>query len=273
MDTAVEQLLRELAPQVLGATMRRYGDFAAAEDAVQDAIIAAASQWSRHGMPDNPRAWLIQVARNKALDVIRRNASLRRVELRLIQQLDEFQPGPESFDISESGAVQDEQLAMIFACCHSELPQDSRVALTLKAVSGFSVPEIARAFLAEEAAIAQRIVRAKRRIREAGIKMTLQEVALELQARLSRLFLADSAGRRPCHGDEARYALSPDWKDLVLFHEYFDGDNGRGVGACHQTGWTALVARCLEDISRRRAARAGAPHRRETRVDTVNADR
>jgi hypothetical protein len=82
--------------------------------------------------------------------------------------------------------------------------------------------------------------------------LTLQEVALELESRLSRLFLADRGGRRPCHGEEARYATDPHWKDLVLFHEYFDGDNGRGVGASHQTGWTALAVRCLEDIARRR---------------------
>jgi hypothetical protein len=85
-----------------------------------------------------------------------------------------------------------------------------------------------------------------------GTLLTLQEVALELESRLSRLFLADQSGRRPCHGDEARYASDPHWRNLVLFHEYFDGDNGRGVGASHQTGWTALAVRCLEDISRRR---------------------
>jgi hypothetical protein len=85
-----------------------------------------------------------------------------------------------------------------------------------------------------------------------GRMHTLQEVALELESRLSGLFLADQSGRRPCHGDEARYASDPHWKDLVLFHEYFDGDNGRGVGASHQTGWTALAVRCLEDITRRR---------------------
>jgi hypothetical protein len=84
-----------------------------------------------------------------------------------------------------------------------------------------------------------------------GRRLSLQEVALELESRLSALFLADAGGRRPCHGDEARYA-SGHWKDLVLFHEYFDGDNGRGVGASHQTGWTALAVRCLEDIARRR---------------------
>jgi hypothetical protein len=85
-----------------------------------------------------------------------------------------------------------------------------------------------------------------------GTRLTLQEVALELESRLSRLFLADQSGRRPCHGDETRYASDPHWRNLVLFHEYFDGDNGRGVGASHQTGWTALAVRCLEDIARRR---------------------
>ena len=85
-----------------------------------------------------------------------------------------------------------------------------------------------------------------------GIMLTLDEVAAELQSRLSRLFLADAAGRRPCHGGEARYAVDPHWKDLVLFYEYFDGDNGRGVGASHQTGWTALAVPCLEDGIRRR---------------------
>jgi hypothetical protein len=96
-----------------------------------------------------------------------------------------------------------------------------------------------------------------------GSMLTLQKVALELETRLSRLFLADQRGRRPCHGEEARYASDPHWKQLVLFHEYFDGDNGRGVGASHQTGWTALAVRCLEDIARSREAGA-TPSQRES---------
>jgi hypothetical protein len=82
--------------------------------------------------------------------------------------------------------------------------------------------------------------------------LTLQEVALELEARLASLVLRDDRGRRPCHGAEGRYATDPQWKDLVLFYEYFHGDNGRGVGASHQTGWSALVVRCIEDLIRRR---------------------
>jgi hypothetical protein len=85
-----------------------------------------------------------------------------------------------------------------------------------------------------------------------GRMLNLHEVALELELRLARLFLAGPDGRRPCHGAEMRYATDPHWKNLVLFHEYFDGDNGRGVGASHQTGWTALAVRCLEDVIRRR---------------------
>jgi hypothetical protein len=97
-----------------------------------------------------------------------------------------------------------------------------------------------------------------------GRMLTLQEVALELETRLSRLFLADQSGRRPCHGDQPRYASDPHWKQLVLFHEYFDGDNGRGVGASHQTGWTALAVRCLEDIARRRETSATPSGERES---------
>jgi len=87
-----------------------------------------------------------------------------------------------------------------------------------------------------------------------GRVLNLQEVAWELEARLASLFLPDASGRRPCHGDDARFATDPHWKDLVLFHEYFHGDNGRGVGASHQTGWTALVLRCIEDQARQRGA-------------------
>jgi hypothetical protein len=94
-----------------------------------------------------------------------------------------------------------------------------------------------------------------------GRMLTLQQVAMELSARLATIFLADSSGRRPCHGDDPRYATDPHWRELVLFHEYFHGDTGRGLGASHQTGWTALAVRCLEDMVRRRA-REAVPERR-----------
>jgi hypothetical protein len=92
-----------------------------------------------------------------------------------------------------------------------------------------------------------------------GNQMSLRQVALELSSRLSMLFLPDRTGRRPCHGDDPRYATDPAWKDLVLFYEFFHGDTGRGLGASHQTGWTALVTRSLRDVARERAHRATAP--------------
>jgi hypothetical protein len=85
-----------------------------------------------------------------------------------------------------------------------------------------------------------------------GRMLTLGAVATELSSRLSGIFVPDASGRRPCHGDDTRYATDPHWNDLILFHEYFHGDNGRGVGASHQTGWTALVVRCLESVAKSR---------------------
>ena len=83
--------------------------------------------------------------------------------------------------------------------------------------------------------------------------LNLADVSHELSSRLAHLFIADANGRRPCHGDDERFASDPHWKDLVLFHEYFHGDNGRGVGASHQTGWTSLAVRCVEELGRRRS--------------------
>jgi hypothetical protein len=88
-----------------------------------------------------------------------------------------------------------------------------------------------------------------------GVRMNLEQVATELAGRLSSIFLPGADGKRPCHGDESRYAKDPNFKELVLFHEYFHGENGSGVGASHQTGWTALVARCLEALAKSRSAR------------------
>lgn len=89
--------------------------------------------------------------------------------------------------------------------------------------------------------------------RGSGVSMNLKEVALEIERRLASTFLADRDGRRPCHGDNLRYRTDPHFKDLVLFHEYFSGDTGRGFGASHQTGWTTLALRCIEDLARRRS--------------------
>ncbi len=156
--TAVEGLLRELAPQVLGALMRRYDDFQAAEDAVQEALVAAASQWPERGVPENPRAWLIQVASRRMVDQLRSEGARRRRE-ELAATLE-----PEGVETVDA----DDTLLLLFLCCHPALSSTSAIALTLRAVGGLTTREIGAAFLVPEATMAQRISRAKRSIEEAG---------------------------------------------------------------------------------------------------------
>ena len=163
LDAAAEQLLRDLAPQVLGATIRRYGDFTAAEDAVQEALIAAASQWPRDGIPDNPRGWLIQVASRRMTDHIRSESARRSRETEVAQQIDVLLPAV------EHDAEQDDTLVLLFMCCHEALTSSSAIALTLRAVGGLTTAEIARAFLVPEATMAQRISRAKSTIKTSGV--------------------------------------------------------------------------------------------------------
>jgi RNA polymerase sigma factor (sigma-70 family) len=164
---AIEHLLRELAPQVLGATMRRYRDFAVAEDAVQEALIAAATQWPRQGMPDSPRGWLIQVAARRMTDHIRSETARRQREHDAAQQIGELEPAV------EHDAGQDDTLILLFMCCHEALTSSSAIALTLRAVGGLTTAEIARAYFVPEATMAQRISRAKSTIKASGIPFRL----------------------------------------------------------------------------------------------------
>src|SRR5262245_53409905 len=171
----VEHLFRHQAGEMLATLTHIFGleNLDLAEEVVQEALLQALRQWPFQGIPDNPRAWLVRAARNKALDLLRRQASLHRKEPELERRLRERQARTHAAHPPLAPELEDEQLAMIFVCCDPVLPSDARVALTLKAVSGFSVAEIARAFLSEEPTIAQRLVRAKRRIQEAGIKLAL----------------------------------------------------------------------------------------------------
>ena len=165
LSADAEQLLRELAPQVLGAVLRRYGDFAAAEDAVQEAMIAAAMQWPRDGMPDNPRGWLIQVAARKIIDHVRSETARRRREDVAGRDAEQLAPAPDL----DAAAVHDDTLALLFMCCHPALTPPSAIALTLRAVGGLTTAEIAHAFLVPEATMAQRISRAKQSIKASGV--------------------------------------------------------------------------------------------------------
>jgi len=171
MKKTDEHLLRELAPQVLGAVVRRYGDFGIAEDAVQEALTAAAFQWPRSGVPDNPRAWLIQVAARKLTDQIRSESARRKRETKLLLETpaeEDVAPPPD-----EAAVEQDDALVLLFMCCHPALTRPTAIALTLRAVGGLTTAEIASAFLVPEATMAQRISRAKQSIKGSAIGFVL----------------------------------------------------------------------------------------------------
>jgi RNA polymerase sigma factor (sigma-70 family) len=182
-----EELLRELAPQVLGAVIRRFGDFSAAEDAVQEALLAAALQWPESGVPDNPRGWLIQVAVRRMTDQIRSDSARRRREGVAIAQADAVQPSSPAADAGLLAAMAygaanadgidlssvDDTLILLFMCCHPALTPASATTLTLRAVSGLTTAEIAKAFMVPEATMAQRISRAKKTIKESGVPFSL----------------------------------------------------------------------------------------------------
>jgi RNA polymerase sigma factor (sigma-70 family) len=160
-----DRLLRELAPQVLGAVVRRFHDFAAAEDAVQEAMIAAVTQWPRDGIPESPRGWLIQVAVRRMTDYLRSEGARRRREAEAGVGSDELARSTGFEEHSE----QDDTLTLLFLCCHPSLTPSSAIALTLRAVGGLTTAEIASAFLVPETTMAQRITRAKRSIKGSGV--------------------------------------------------------------------------------------------------------
>ncbi|TCC61934.1 sigma-70 family RNA polymerase sigma factor [Kribbella pittospori] len=164
MPAALEDLLRELAPQVLGALVRRYGHFDTAEDAVQEALLAAAQQWPEDGVPGSPRGWLITVASRRLTDLLRREQARQRREDRVGQ----WGPGP-----SEPIANTDDTLILLFMCCHPSLSPASQIALTLRAVGGLTTGEIARAFLVPEATMTRRISRAKATVSDSGARFAL----------------------------------------------------------------------------------------------------
>ena len=169
---ADDSLLRELAPQVLGAVIRRFGDFSAAEDAVQEALLAAALQWPEEGVPDNPRGWLIHVACRRMTDHLRSELARRRRETVMVQELPPDRlvaPAPDADVVVHD----DDTLILLFMCCHPALTRSSAIALTLRAVGGLTTAEIANAFLVPEATMAQRISRAKQKVKSSGVPFRL----------------------------------------------------------------------------------------------------
>jgi predicted RNA polymerase sigma factor len=186
--SSVEPLLRDLAPQVLGALARRYPDFGACEDAVQEALLAAALQWPREGLPANPKGWLITVATRRRTEQWRSESARRdREERAALLEPRDREPVPD----------EDDTLTLLMLCCHPSLTHASQIALTLRAVGGLTTGEIARAFLVPEATVAQRISRAKQRIRDSGAAFELppgDELRERLDAVLHVLYLIFNEG-------------------------------------------------------------------------------
>ena len=198
---SAEYLLRDLAPQVLAAVARRLGDFAAAEDAVQEALIAAASQWMLEGVPDNPRGWLYQVALRRHADRERSERARRRREEAIAAE----QPTTAPTVLGDFGEEEDDSLLLLFMCCHPALTPSSAIALTLRAVGGLSTAEIANAFMVPEATMAQRISRAKLSIRSSRIPVTMptaEERADRLVAVLHVLYLMFNEGYTSSSGPD-----------------------------------------------------------------------
>jgi RNA polymerase sigma factor (sigma-70 family) len=201
LDWQAQHLLRKLAPQVLGILTRRYRDFAGCEDAVQEALLAAATQWPREGQPDNPRGWLLRVATRRLTDQIRADTA-RRLREQLVVSL---VPADEQIALAaDAGANErDDTLVLYFMCCHPALSTSSQVALTLRAVAGLTTGEIARAFFVPEATMAQRLTRAKQTIRQSGvgfIQPTEADRRSRLPAVLRVLYLAFSEGYAASEG-------------------------------------------------------------------------
>ncbi len=195
--------LRELAPQVIGVVLRRFRDFAAAEDAVQEALVAAAMQWPREALPENPRAWLIQVASRRMVDYQRSESARRRRENAAARERDLVVPAASV----ENESGQDDTLILLFMSCHPALAPASAIALTLRAVGGLTTAEIASAFLVPEATMAQRISRAKKTIKASGLPFRLpagKQRAERLSLVLHVLYLIFNEGYTSSAGPNLR---------------------------------------------------------------------
>ena len=203
-DLPIGHLLRELTPQVLGMVVRRFRDFAAAEDAVQEASIAAVMQWPRDGVPGNPRAWLTQVAFRKMTDHIRGESARRRRETGAADE------AARVIEVAyDAVQEEDDTLVLLFMCCHPALTPASAIALTLRAVGGLTTAEIAHAFLVPEATMAQRISRAKQTIKESGIPFQMpvaEEREMHLRSVLHVLYLIFNEGYTATSGSHLRRA-------------------------------------------------------------------
>jgi RNA polymerase sigma-70 factor (ECF subfamily) len=203
-ESGAARAFREESGRAVATLIRAIGDFDLAEEAVQEAFVVALERWPHEGMPDNPGAWITQVARNRAIDKIRREGVLRD-KLEALQHLEGLRAEPEAGPGEQLGEIADDRLRLIFTCCHPALPSESRVALTLRSLGGLSTAEIARAFLSTESAMAQRLVRAKRRIASEEIAYEVpvaEQMPERLSAVLATLYLVFNEGYLASGGEE-----------------------------------------------------------------------
>lgn len=233
LDAKTQHLLRELVPVVLGAVVRRFRDFAACEDAVQEALVAASNHWPREGMPDEPRAWLIRVASRRLVDHVRAEAARRHREATVVSLV----PPEEQLALAptEDGTQErDDTLDLLFMCCHPSLTNASAIALTLRAVGGLTTAEIAKAFMVPEATMAQRISRAKQTIKTSGIPLEMpssDERAERLGAVMHVLYLIFSEGYTASAGsDLQRTDLSSEALRLARLLHRLAPDDAEAAG-------------------------------------------
>lgn len=248
LDASTEHLLRELAPQVLGAVMRRYRNLNSCEDAVQEALIAAATQWPDEGVPHNPRGWLLQVALRRMTDNVRSEIARRNREAVAMED-SSLVVAPTMY--SEPEIDPDDTLVLLFMCCHPSLSAPSAIALTLRAVGGLTTGEIAKAFLVPEATMAQRISRAKQGVKTSDVAFQMPEAsewAERLGSVLHVLYLIFNEGYTSSSGaDLQRTDLSSEAIRLTRLLVKLAPDDGEALGV--------LALMLLTDA--RRLARSG----------------
>lgn len=231
-DERVEDALRRLAPQVLGVLVHRYGDFARCEDAVQEALIAAADAWPRTGIPEHPLGWLSTVAARRYVDLVRADSARERRERAV---LDATPPDEVVAPAPDEEPIRDDLLELLFLCCHPALTASSQLALTLRAVGGLTTAEIATACLVPEKTMGQRISRAKQRLREVGARFERppeHEYGKRLRVVLHVLYLMFNEGYSTSAGSELRRTdLTRPALDLVRqLHERLPESSGEQSG-------------------------------------------